>query len=152
MDRAHLTVTPADPSSAPRARQSGHGSFRRDAGRSRLWPQPQRDRTVHAWRPSDVAPGAFGLARSGAIELVWDILLPVASAALLLFGGAEVLAGRLSIGDVMMFIVYLAMLLEPLAVLVESSTAFQSNLAGLERVLDLLAEPRNALALGSHDG
>jgi ATP-binding cassette subfamily B protein/subfamily B ATP-binding cassette protein MsbA len=75
------------------------------------------------------------------VELAWEALLPVASAALLLYGGAQVLHGQLSIGDLMMFIVYLAMLLEPLAVLVESATAFQNNLAGLERVLDLLAEP-----------
>jgi ATP-binding cassette subfamily B protein/subfamily B ATP-binding cassette protein MsbA len=75
------------------------------------------------------------------VELAWEALLPLASAGLLLYGGSQVLAGQLSIGDLMMFIVYLAMLLEPLAVLVESATAFQNNLAGLERVLDLLAEP-----------
>ena len=68
--------------------------------------------------------------------------MPLASAALLLYGGSQVLEGELSLGDLMMFLVYLAMLLDPLAVLANSATAFQNNLAGLDRVLDLLAEPR----------
>jgi ATP-binding cassette subfamily B protein len=38
--------------------------------------------------------------------------------------------------------VYVLMLLEPLAVLAESATSLQTSLAGLDRVLDLLAEPR----------
>ena len=76
------------------------------------------------------------------VELLWEILLPMASAALLLYGGSQVLDGRLSLGDLMMFLVYLAMLLEPMAVLATSVTQFQNNLAGFDRVLDLLAEPR----------
>ena len=50
--------------------------------------------------------------------------------------------GRLSLGDLMMFLVYLAMLLEPMAVLASSVTQLQNNLSGFDRVLDLLAEPR----------
>jgi len=76
------------------------------------------------------------------IELVWEILIPLASAALLLYGGSRVLEGHISLGDLMMFLVYLAMLLGPLAVLANSAAAFQSSLAALDRVLDLLAEPR----------
>ena len=53
-----------------------------------------------------------------------------------------VLEGRLSLGDLMMFLVYLAMLLEPLAVLATSATQLQNNLSGFDRVLDLLSEPR----------
>ena len=54
----------------------------------------------------------------------------------------QVIDGRLSLGDLMMFLVYLAMLLEPMAVLATSVTQFQNNLSGFDRVLDLLAEPR----------
>ena len=61
--------------------------------------------------------------------------------ALLVYGGTQVLNGRLTIGDVTMFLVYLTMLLGPLATLANSATTFQNNLAGLDRVLDLLAEP-----------
>lgn len=75
------------------------------------------------------------------IELIWEVLIPVASIALLVYGGTQVLSGRLTLGDVTMFLVYLTMLLGPLATLANSATSFQNNLAGLDRVLDLLAEP-----------
>jgi ATP-binding cassette subfamily B protein/subfamily B ATP-binding cassette protein MsbA len=76
------------------------------------------------------------------VEIVWEILIPLASAALLLYGGMRVLEGSLSLGYLMAFLIYLAMLLGPLATLASSAAAFQSSLAGLDRVLDLLAEPR----------
>ena len=50
------------------------------------------------------------------------------------------LEGDLTLGDLTMFLVYLAMLLGPIATLATSATTFQSNLAGMERVLDLLGE------------
>jgi ATP-binding cassette subfamily B protein len=77
-----------------------------------------------------------------AVEVVWDLLLPAASGALMLYGGLRVLDGRLSLGDLMMFLVYLAMLLEPVAVIATNLSELQNNLSGFDRVLDLLAEPR----------
>ena len=68
---------------------------------------------------------------SRGIEVIWDLFLPAASGLLLLYGGLHVLEGKLSLGDLMMFLVYLAMLLEPLAVIATSVTQFQSNLGGL---------------------
>jgi ATP-binding cassette subfamily B protein/subfamily B ATP-binding cassette protein MsbA len=76
------------------------------------------------------------------VEVIWDLTLPAASGALLMYGGLRVLDGRLSPGDLMMFLVYLAMLLEPMAVLATGFTQLQNNLSGFDRVLDLLAEPR----------
>lgn len=80
------------------------------------------------------------------IEVVWETLVPVASAALLLYGGYRVLQGHLTLGDLMMFMVYLLMLLGPLAVLASSAAQFQNSLSGLDRILDLLEEPREAAA------
>ncbi len=60
--------------------------------------------------------------------------------------GSQVIRGGLSLGDLMMFLVYLAMLLDPMAMLATSASAFQNNLAGFDRVLDLLAEPREMVA------
>ena len=76
------------------------------------------------------------------VEMVWEALIPMASAALLFYGGWRVLEGHMTIGDLMMFLVYLLMLLEPLATLASSATQFQNSLSGLDRVLDILNEPR----------
>ncbi|HSZ57874.1 MAG TPA: ABC transporter ATP-binding protein [Tepidisphaeraceae bacterium] len=88
------------------------------------------------------------------IDVAWSILIPVASALLLFFGGMRVLsdmeriraglitpAQALTVGDLVMFLAYLAALLGPIATLASSATALQNSLSGLDRVLDLLAEP-----------
>jgi ATP-binding cassette subfamily B protein/subfamily B ATP-binding cassette protein MsbA len=66
----------------------------------------------------------------------------------MLYGGWQVLTGVLTLGDLMMFLVYVAMLLEPLAVLAESAATFQNSLSALDRILDLLDEPRDMLPTG----
>lgn len=88
------------------------------------------------------------------VDLAWSILIPLASALLLYFGGMRVLADMervnaglilpkdaLTVGDLVMFLAYLAALLGPIAALAGSATALQNSLSGLDRVLDLLAEP-----------
>jgi ATP-binding cassette subfamily B protein/subfamily B ATP-binding cassette protein MsbA len=91
---------------------------------------------------------------SRGIELAWSILIPLASALLLFFGGMKVLSDMeklqaglitarqaLTVGDLVMFLAYLAALLGPIATLASSATALQNSLSGLDRVLDLLDEP-----------
>lgn len=76
------------------------------------------------------------------VEVVWEVMIPLASAALMLYGGYQVLQGELTVGDLMMFLAYLLMLLEPVAVLASSAADLQNGLSALDRVLDLLEEPR----------
>lgn len=80
--------------------------------------------------------------RARAFDIFWELLMPTASSILLFYGGWQVLNGSMTPGDLMMFLVYLAMLLEPIAVLASNMTALQNNLSGFDRVLDLLDEPR----------
>ncbi|TWT70816.1 ABC transporter ATP-binding protein [Crateriforma conspicua] len=72
------------------------------------------------------------------IETIWEVVIPLASTGLLVYGGYQILQGDLTLGDLMMFLVYLTMLLGPLATLAGSAVGFQNNLAGLDRVLDVL--------------
>jgi ATP-binding cassette subfamily B protein/subfamily B ATP-binding cassette protein MsbA len=78
---------------------------------------------------------------SRGIDVSWALLIPSASAALLWYGGRQVLEGQLTPGDLVMFLAYVVMLLAPIETLASSATAFQTNLAGLDRLLDLTAEP-----------
>lgn len=78
------------------------------------------------------------------IEVVWSTLIPTASAILLVYGGWRVLDGALTLGDLMMFLVYLLMMLGPVSALAQSAAQLQNGLSGLDRILDLLEEPREA--------
>ncbi len=88
------------------------------------------------------------------VDIAWSILIPLASALLLWFGGSKVLHDQAMVrqgllaphsafttGDLVMFLAYLTALLGPIATLAESATSLQNQLAGLDRTLDLLDEP-----------
>jgi len=90
------------------------------------------------------------------VEVGWALLIPISVAALLWYGAARVLADAagvtagtlgpadaLTAGDLVMFLFYLAMLLEPMATIARSGTEAQRGLAGLERVLAVLDLPRD---------
>jgi ATP-binding cassette subfamily B protein/subfamily B ATP-binding cassette protein MsbA len=83
------------------------------------------------------------------VEIVWETLIPIASAALLAYGGWRVLAGDLTPGHLVMFLAYLVMLLGPLGVLAQSAAELQNGLSGLDRILDLLEEPKEMEAAGA---
>jgi ATP-binding cassette subfamily B protein/subfamily B ATP-binding cassette protein MsbA len=76
------------------------------------------------------------------VEIAWALIIPLASAGLLWYGGGRVLAGAITPGDLVMFLAYLVMLLGPVEALAASATQLQTSLAALDRVLDLLDEPR----------
>ncbi|MEO0515445.1 MAG: ABC transporter ATP-binding protein [Planctomycetota bacterium] len=88
------------------------------------------------------------------IDTAWAVIIPVASALLLLYGGLRILddaaaveAGEmlqrqaLTVGDLVVFLGYLAALLGPIATLAATAAGLQNDLAALDRTLDLLEEP-----------
>lgn len=77
---------------------------------------------------------------SRGIDIAWQIFIPAASAAVVLYGGYRVISGELSPGAVVSFFAYLMMLLGPLSTLAGTAASVQTQLAALDRVLDLLAE------------
>jgi ATP-binding cassette subfamily B protein/subfamily B ATP-binding cassette protein MsbA len=74
-------------------------------------------------------------------DVAWALLIPTATAGVLVYGGSRVVDGSLTIGDVMMFSTYLLMLLGPLETLVSTASGVQTNLAAFDRFLALLSEP-----------
>jgi ATP-binding cassette subfamily B protein/subfamily B ATP-binding cassette protein MsbA len=74
------------------------------------------------------------------LEGIWSVLVPLASASVLIYGGYQVLQHRLTLGDLVMFMTYVIMLLSPIETLTSTATNIQTNLAALDRVLDLLGE------------
>ncbi len=78
---------------------------------------------------------------SRSVEIAWALLIPVASTAVLVYGGWRVISGELTPGDVIMFVTYVVMLLGPLEALAGSATQMQNNLSALDKTLDLLDEP-----------
>lgn len=86
------------------------------------------------------------------VEVAWMVLIPVASALVLAYGGSRVLQGTLTLGDLMMFSTYVLLLLGPLETLTGTAATIQSNLAALDRVLTLLGEPREFSREGEQRG
>ncbi|NBC10434.1 MAG: ATP-binding cassette domain-containing protein [Planctomycetes bacterium] len=89
------------------------------------------------------------------VDTAWAVLIPLASAVLLWYGGMRILDDRaavaagtmspdaaLTVGDLVVFLGYLGALLGPIATLAATATGLQNSLAGLDRVLELLDEPR----------
>jgi ATP-binding cassette, subfamily B, bacterial len=98
------------------------------------------------------------------VDIAWAILIPLATALLLWFGGLRVLRDQelvrqglleasraFTIGDLMLFLAYLTALLGPIAALAESATNLQNQLAGLDRTLDLQEEPSEFAGAPSSD-
>ena len=78
---------------------------------------------------------------SRGVEIAWEVFIPAAAAVLLWYGGMQVVNGRLTAGDLVMFLTYVTLLLGPLEVLANTATSLQTGLASLDRTLDVFEEP-----------
>jgi ATP-binding cassette subfamily B protein len=70
-----------------------------------------------------------------------SVLLAAGAACVIYLGARHVIQGRLSVGDLVVFVAYLVSMYAPLSHLFQTYGASQSALASLRRCLELLAEP-----------
>ncbi|HWL94254.1 MAG TPA: ABC transporter ATP-binding protein, partial [Phycisphaerae bacterium] len=77
------------------------------------------------------------------VSLGWGLLIPIMSLIVIWYGGTQYLAGEVSIGEIIAFQMYLAMLLQPVSAIVESYGQTQQALAAMERVFDTLRKPKD---------
>lgn len=71
----------------------------------------------------------------------WGMLIPLAGLTIIWFGGALVLAGSGTVGEIVAFQLYIMMLLMPVSAIVRSYSEMQQALAATERIFDLLERP-----------
>jgi ATP-binding cassette subfamily B protein len=76
----------------------------------------------------------------GGYDLLIGVSMATATAAVLLLGGLHVLSGRLTLGDLLLMMGYVAQLLDPLKVLSKKLTELQAGLASAERAFALQDE------------
>ncbi len=68
-------------------------------------------------------------------EIVWEYLTVCGVIAVLLLGASRVIDGRLSVGELVMFLGYLTLLIGPMEQISRAVTVFSRNAAGLEEIL-----------------
>src|SRR5690606_1374602 len=74
----------------------------------------------------------------GAVNLVWGLMMPLATLTVVAFGGWLVIRGSSTVGTIVALQAYLWRLLTPVMQIVNSISETQRGLAAMERVFDLL--------------
>ena len=96
------------------------------------------------------ASGAHNLLRSviatmrivSGVGALSTLLVGVVGMVVMVVGGNEVLAGRMTVGDLISFTLYLALVVGPVAQVVSIGTQLSEAFAGLERMREVLGEER----------
>jgi ATP-binding cassette, subfamily B, bacterial len=79
--------------------------------------------------------------RAGIFKLIVGLTIAVGMALALFLGGLHVRSNRITIGDLVMVMAYLAQLYTPLSMTTNKIGALQTALAGIERAFSVLDEP-----------
>jgi ATP-binding cassette, subfamily B, bacterial len=74
------------------------------------------------------------------LSAIVTVTIAGGTAAVIAIGGAHVLKTELTLGELVVFISYLASLYTPINTMVQSNSLLQDSLAGIERVAELLRE------------
>jgi ABC-type multidrug transport system fused ATPase/permease subunit len=78
----------------------------------------------------------------GFMEMTVVLLTGVVSATVMYFGGAALIAGNMTVGDLFRYVMFMGILVSPLLQAVSVGTQFNEAFAGLERIRELGAQPR----------
>lgn len=77
----------------------------------------------------------------GAVNLVWGLMMPIATLMVVVYGGWLVVGGLSTVGTVVALQAYLWRLLEPVMAIANSISETQRGFAAMERVFDLCDRP-----------
>jgi ATP-binding cassette subfamily B protein len=83
--------------------------------------------------------------RAGIFKLIVGLTIAAGMALALFFGGLHVRSNRITIGDLVVVMAYLAQLYTPLSMTTNKIGALQTALAGIERVFAVLDEPAEVI-------
>jgi len=75
-----------------------------------------------------------------AITSLSTLIFGIVGVVMMIFGAREVLAGRMTVGDIFMFVVFTGLLVRPLVQMSNIGTQFTEAFAGLDRIREVLAE------------
>ena len=79
---------------------------------------------------------------SAFLDLTVVVLTGAVGAAVMYFGGVAIMMGKMTVGDFLRYVMFLSVLVAPVIQAVSIGTQFNEAFAGLERVQELLAQPR----------
>ncbi len=82
---------------------------------------------------------------SGSFGLIVGVCIAAGTAAVLFLGARQVLAGHMTLGDLILVMSYLALLYTPLQTVSKSAASLQGSLVSAERVFDLLDQAPEVL-------
>jgi ATP-binding cassette, subfamily B, bacterial len=83
--------------------------------------------------------------RAGIFKLIVGLTIALGMALALFFGGLHVRSNRITIGDLVMVMAYLAQLYTPLSMTTNKIGSLQTALAGIERAFSVLGEPAEVI-------
>ncbi len=119
----------------------------------------KREERIFAHRSHKLLRNVIGTMRGvSGITSASSLLFGMVGIAMSIFGAREVLAGRMTVGEIFMFVVFTGLMVTPLIQMSAIGTQITEAFAGLDRIRDILSQPteddgdENRRALARLDG
>ena len=102
----------------------------------------KREERIFAHRAHKLLRNIIGTMRGvSGITSLSALLFGMVGIAMSIFGAREVLAGRMTVGDIFMFVVFTGLMVTPLIQMSAIGTQITEAFAGLDRIRDILSRP-----------